>query len=182
MLPSALFCDEIIDFIQNFGNYSFCIYWTAYSLRIHYHKFESCWVALSKCEKIWHHYHSFSADVSIFSQWLFNFLLKNIFPLIFELLIPWTWLTPHFSAFWETYILITHWWPISISKTSNGVEWDWIMSHDVFFLKLIKSCWGQQKYLMKSSQGHNIWKQQYNSFLMGRYSSKSHKWFRNQNH
>ena len=65
--------------------------------------------------------------------------LKKHFSSNFETLICWTWLTPDFLALWEIYILITHWWLISISKTSNGVEWGWMMPHDVFFLKSIKS-------------------------------------------
>ena len=92
-------------------------------------------------KKLWCHYHSFFADVSIFSWWLFKFLLKNIFPVIFEPLILWTWLTPHFLVFWEIYILMNHWWPISIPKTSSRVEWSWIMPHGIFFRKSIKNCW-----------------------------------------
>ena len=109
-------------FTQNIGNYSFlCIYWAVYCIRIHCHSLGSYWI-LSNYQKIWRHYHSFSADVSIFPQWLFKFLTKNIFPLIFELLIPWTWLTPHFLAFWEIYILVIHWWPISIPKHQMGLN------------------------------------------------------------
>ena len=44
----------------------------------------------------------------------------------FEPLMPWAWLTPHFLVFWEIYIQITHWWAVSVTKTSvvlNGAEW-----------------------------------------------------------
>lgn len=71
-----------------------------------------------------------------------------------------------FFSFWEIYILIIHWWPICVPKTSNGVECCSVMPHDVFFLKLMKSCWSQQKNHMKSGQTHNIWKQQHNRFPM----------------
>ena len=79
----------------------------------------------------------------------------------------WTWLTLHFLAFWEIYILITHWWPISIPKTSNGVEW----CHMTYF------SWNHTKI----GQIHNIWKQN-NSFPKRGYSYKSDKWFKNWSH
>ena len=60
---------------------------------------------------------------------------------------PWTWLTLHFLAFWEIYILITHWWPISIPKTSNGVEWCY-MTH--FF-------WSWWKTAMSAKKSHKKW-------------------------
>ena len=44
-----------------------------------------------------------------------------------------------FSAFWEIYILISHWWPISIPKISNEVEWGWMMANEIFFLKSMKT-------------------------------------------
>ena len=40
---------------------------------------------------------------------------------------PQTWLTPHFLAIWEIYILISHWWPINIPKTANEVQWCHVM-------------------------------------------------------
>ena len=64
---------------------------------------------------------------------IFLMIIQIFIPLIFELLIPWTWLTPCFLPFWKTYIMITYWWLINILKTSNGVEWGWMMPHDVFF-------------------------------------------------
>ena len=61
-----------------------------------------------------------------------------------------------FFSFWEIYILIIHWWPICIPKTSKGVECCSLMPHDVFFLKLMKNCWSQQKNHMKGGQTHII--------------------------
>ena len=60
----------LLNFIQNLDNYSFvCIYWNVYYLRIHYYFFdESYWVVLSNIKKLWRHYHSFSADIRIFSK------------------------------------------------------------------------------------------------------------------
>ena len=101
-------------------------------------------------QKLWCHYHTFSAEVSIFSWLLFKFLLKNIFLLIFELLIPWTWLTPRLLAFWEIYILMTHWWPISIPKTSNGlnrVKW----CHITYFPEI------DEKLLTSAEISHERW-------------------------
>ena len=135
--------------------------------------FESYWVALSKYEKIMVSFifclqkHIFLIIIQIFTE-----------SLIFELLVPWTCLTLHFLVFWEIYILITHWWPIIMPKTSNGVEWSWITPHDLIFLKLMKNWWRQQKYHMKGGQTHNIWKQQHNSFPMRGYWSKSGRWRR----
>ena len=60
---------------------------------------------------------------------------------------PWTWLTLHFLAFWEIYILITHWWPISIPKTSNGVEW----CHMTHFF------WSWWKTAMSAKKSHKKW-------------------------
>ena len=91
---------------------------------------------------------------------LWDHLLKCIFPLIFKLLIPRKWLTPRFVVFWEIYILVTHWWPVSIPKSLNEDKLSWMMPHDILFLKLMKTWWRQQKYLMKGGQIHNIWKQQ----------------------
>ena len=114
-------------FNQNFGNYSFvCIYWTIYCFSIYYHLFENYWVALSKYQKImaslpflllWRQ-HIFLMVIQVFTE--------NIFPPIFELLIPWTWLATHFLAFWEIYILIIIWCPIGIPKHQMGLnvaEW-----------------------------------------------------------
>ena len=80
---------------------------------------------------------------------------KNFFCLAVEPLIPSTWLTSYYLAFWKIYIVISHWWPIIIPKTANGVEWSWMMLLDVFFLKSMKKFWRYCKYHMKSSQRHN---------------------------
>ena len=74
--------------------------------------------------KVWERY--FPTDVSIFSEWLFKLLnnncWKNIFPLIFELPIAWTWLTLHFLVFREFYILITYWqW--KTADVSKNITW-----------------------------------------------------------
>ena len=143
------------------------------------------WKLLSSSFKMWKNMASlpfiFCWSKHIFSM-VIQFFTEKHFSSNFWTADPLNVVDPPFFSFLIDLHTDNPWWPIRISKTSNGVEWDWIMPHDVFFLKLIKNCWGQQKYLTKSSQGHNIWKQQYSSFLMGRYSSKSHKWFRNQNH
>ena len=141
--------------------------------RIHYHLFGSYWVVLSKHQNVmaslpfafcWSK-HIFLIIIQIFTE--------RHFPLAFWLLISWTWLIPHFLAFWEIYILITHRWSINMSEASNGLEWGRIMPHGVYFLKLKKNWWRQQKYHMKGGQTHNIWKLQHNSFPMrGYYSSK----------
>ena len=70
--------------------------------------------------------------------------------------------------------------PISLSLKIwlCNVKWDWLMPHDVFFLKSMKNCSRQQKHHIKPVQKH-IWKQQHNSFLMRAYLSKLDKWFRN---
>ena len=77
---------------------------------------------------------------------------KKIFCLAVEPLIRSTWLISQFLAFWEIYIVISHWWPIIIPKTSNGVEWSWMMPFDVFSLKSMKKFWHYCKYHMKISQ------------------------------
>ena len=162
-------------FIQNFGDYSFvCIYWTVYFLRIHYHSFESYLVVLSKNQKI------MASFPFIFCWSKPNFLiiieifLKNIFPLVFEPLIPWTWLTPHFFSFLKDLHTDNHRWPINTPKTSNGVEW----CHMTYF------SWNRWKTAYVSK---NIaWKvvkciifKNNNSFPMKGCSSKSDEWFRN---
>ena len=126
---------KLLIFIQNFGNYSFvCNYCTVYCVKNHYETIE---LFFQNAKKLWRHYHSCFTDVSLFSQWLLKFLLKK-FPLILEPLIPWSWLTPHFLAFCEIYILITHWWPVSIPKHQmelNHATWhfsrDWWETADV---------------------------------------------------
>ena len=110
---------------------------------------------------------------------MIKFLQEKIFSSNFWTADPLKMFIPHFVAFWEIYILITHWWPISTPKTSNGVEWGWRIPHDVFFPKSMKNYWRQH---MKSGQMHNIWKQQHNNFPMRGYSSKSDKLFRNYSH
>ena len=71
------------------------------------------------------------------------------FPSKFWTTDPLNMIDPSFLAFWEIYILITHQWPRSTPKTSNGVEWGWILPHDAFFGKLMKNCWCQQKITWK---------------------------------
>ena len=101
----------------------YSIIYCLYYLRTHYHLFESYWVVLLKYQKtvaslpfiFCRRKHIFLMIIHIFTE--------KHFPPIFEPPTPWTWLTPHFLAFWEIYILITHCWLISIPKTSNGVEW-----------------------------------------------------------
>ena len=110
---------------------------------------------------------------------MIKFLQEKIFSSNFWTADPLKMFIPHFVAFCEIYILITHWWPISTPKTSNGVEWGWRIPHDVFFPKSMKNYWRQH---MKSGQMHNIWKQQHNNFPMRGYSSKSDKLFRNYSH
>ena len=132
--------------IQNVGNYIFvCNNQTVYCLRIHYDLFKSNWVFPSKYHKI------MVSLLFIFCCSKHIFLMIQIFTEkhftsnFWTADHRWPWLTPHFKAFWEIYVLITHWWPVSISKTSNGVEWGWMMPNDVFFLKLNKSCWSHPK-------------------------------------
>ena len=132
--------------IQNVGNYIFvCNNQTVYCLRIHYDLFKSNWVFPSKYHKI------MVSLLFIFCCSKHIFLMIQIFTEkhftsnFWTADHRWPWLTPHFKAFWEIYVLITHWWPVSISKTSNGVEWGWMMPNDIFFLKLNKSCWSHPK-------------------------------------
>ena len=130
-------------FIQTFGNFSFvCNYWT--------YLFGSYWVVLSKYQKtmasllfiVYWCKHIFLMIIQIFTEnilplifeplisWtkliphvlmIIQIFTENILPLIFEPLISGTQLIPHVLAFWEIYILITYWWPVSIPKTSYGV-------------------------------------------------------------
>ena len=119
-------------FIQNFGNCSFvCNNWTVYCPRIHYDLFKSNWVLPSKYQKI------MVSLLFVFCWCMHIFLMIQIFTEK-HLSNIWTadhlnMFTPHFVAFWEIYIGITYWLPVSIPKTSNGVEWDWMMPHDIFY-------------------------------------------------
>ena len=125
LLTSAPFRNDIIDFYLKFLQLKFWLYLLnrllsenplplVWKLLKSFLKISKSMASLSLIS-FWH-------NIIIFSSWLLKFLLKNIFPLIFEPLVPWTWLTLYFLAFWKIYTLIKYWWPIS-----NGVGWCDIM-------------------------------------------------------
>ena len=139
--------DSIIDFYWKFWELQFRhIYRTVYCRRIHYHSFESCWVFLSKYQKI-------MASLPFTFCWRKQILLTLIqnFFFLFDChnvlknsLIN----TKMSQDLFQPTLNIFH---LFLKIWRCDIKWDWMMPHDVFFLKSIKNCLLQQKYYMRCS-------------------------------
>ena len=129
------FRNDVIDTYSNLGNYSLlCIYWTACWLRIHYPSFESYWIVLSKYQKT-------MVSLPFIFCWRMHIFLMAFQKYIFFQLVVITYSkiiqTMHKSVRTCSDILWTF--PIFFWKSSYcDAKWDWMMSHEVSFLKSMK--------------------------------------------